>query len=130
MAPGLGGITEALDDPTFAELPATAIAGALPRLEAAYARMIVRLLRSALVATARATPDEPAGKVLIHPAVKLLLGEPSLSASQAADVIKRLLSLSPDSLGSLVDDRFVKAAKERALTLRPRGGKKPSTTNA
>jgi transcriptional regulator with AAA-type ATPase domain len=127
-APRIAAVLELLDDPAFAELQGPGVAGVLPRIEGAYARLIARLLRSALMATARATPDQPEGKVLIHPAIKLLQGDPGLSASKAADVVKRLLSLNPQSLGPLVDDGFVKAARKRALTLRPRNAKKAGAT--
>jgi hypothetical protein len=92
----------------------------LPKLQAAYARLIAHYLRAILKATSQPTPNNPEGKVRIHPAVKLMEGNSQLSASQAADVIKRLLSLHPESVASLLEDPILKSAHETALRLRPR----------
>lgn len=114
---GLGGIRPA------------ELVGQLPVLQQAHARLTARLLRAALEATRKATPDHPEGEILIHPAVKLLTGNKTVSASKAADVIKRLLGLCPEILDELLADPVLKEAYERAVRLRPRQStdKKDST---
>jgi DNA-binding NtrC family response regulator len=119
----LARIVNAMDDPRIEDTPVPGLIGVLPRLEAAYARLTARLLRASLSATARHTPGEPEGKVLIHPSLKLLVGDPNLPASKAADLIKRILGLQPEALGNLMESRLLREAQERALSLRPTGGK-------
>lgn len=110
-----------LDNPQMAVLPAPVLSGLLPKLERAYARLTARLLKSALHATSRPTPSEPRGEVLIQPAMKLLAGDQNLTASRAADWIKRLLNLAPEEIDDLLEDRLLQEAYRRALKLRPKG---------
>lgn len=63
-------------------------------------------------------PEHPEGVLRIHPAVKLITGDTGLSASKAADVIKRLLQPLEDEL-----DGELRKALDIALRLRPRSGK-------
>lgn len=81
----------------------------------AIARLWARYLLAAISVTKRVTQEAPYGIVQIHPAVKLMTGNGALSAMQAADQIKRMLS--PIS-GELEGDLL--AAYEASLRLRPR----------
>ena len=70
-------------------------AGKLDELQIAWAQTVASLVSAALQVTKRVTVDAPQGEVLIHPAMKLLTGKSDLSASKAADLIKRLLTAVP-----------------------------------
>jgi transcriptional regulator with GAF, ATPase, and Fis domain len=103
-------------------LPATELAGAAVRAQRVQARLLARLLLGALRATARITPNEPQGRAMIHPAVKLLLGDAGITASEAADVVKRFLSVAPEAIEDLMRERLLSEALASALRLRPRSG--------
>jgi DNA-binding NtrC family response regulator len=96
------------------------LVGKLSRLQKAYARLLAEYLKAALGATSRPIPEKPEGKILIHPAVKLMTGNSDVSASKAADIIKRLLSVDPEVTESLLSDPILKEAYETALRLRPK----------
>jgi len=91
-------------------------AGKLESLRNEQQRLIGRMILAALNATKRRTPDNPSGHLQIHPALKLLTGNSKLTATQAADALKRLLGPLADIL-----DGDLKTAYETALRLRPRG---------
>jgi hypothetical protein len=95
------------------------LAGKLPTAQAAFGRLVGRLLKAAIVATRRASLDEPDGRILIHPAMKLLTGNRSLSASKAADLVKRLVKEMEAAQGAPVTDPVVKTAHEISCRLRP-----------
>ncbi len=108
----------------------TQLAGSLRNLQDAYAAAAARLVRAALIATNRVTPDNPEGRLQIHPAIKLLLADPALSASKAADVIKKFLSLSPKVTAELLSkDPILREAMEKARKLRPGKTKRSSDRN-
>lgn len=98
--------------------------GCLNELQNANAWLLARCLQAALDATRRRTPEHPMGVIQIHPAVKLITGNTSLSASKAADVIKRLLQ---PLEGELEGD--LQEALDIALRLRPRSAKVLRTDN-
>lgn len=90
-------------------------AGKLQSVEREYARLVARMVKAALDATKRRTASAPDGTVQIHPAMKLLTGDRSLSASRAADLLKRLLRpIENELIGDL------RIAYDTALRLRPR----------
>jgi DNA-binding NtrC family response regulator len=90
-------------------------AGRLGDLQLAQAKLLARYLHAALVATKRRTPDTPSGQIQIHPAIKLITGDSTITASKAADIIKRLLGpIEADLEGDL------REAYDIALRLRPR----------
>ena len=95
------------------------LVGRLRDLQNAYARVAAGLVRAGLVATSRATPHEPEGKLQIHPAVKLLMGDSGLTASKAADLIKKFLAVSPKAAEPLLLDPLLREALQRAVALRP-----------
>jgi len=113
-------LLEILDDFAFEDLEPTHLAGMLPQIERAYARLLARYLKAALSATRRSTPDNPGGKIRIHPAIKLMMGDSGLTATKAADIIKQLLSIYPATADSMLEDATLKEAFEIALRLRPR----------
>ena len=93
----------------------SAWAGKLEQAQSASAWLLARHLEACLKATKRRTPERPEGLIQIHPAAKLLTGDPKLTASKAADIIKRLLGPLENELeGDLAD------AYETALRLRPK----------
>jgi DNA-binding NtrC family response regulator len=96
------------------------LAAALPRLERAYASLELRLLRTALLVTGRADMASPNSRPLIHPTMKLLTDDGALTASQAADAIKKIFKLSPESSAEALKDPLLQRAYEMALRLRPR----------
>lgn len=99
----------------FGELP-----GIYELAEESLLRLRARLLSSALEGTRQRTADNPKGIIRIHPAVKLLTGKTNISASKAADIVKRLLGHG-EYLGDLIaSDRTLAEALERALKLRPK----------
>lgn len=121
-APGgdLNALVESLDDFTFDGLSPAQLAGRLGHIEGANARLLAGYLRAALNATRQPTPENPEGKIRIHPAVKLMTGDSALTATKAADIIKQILGISPEASASLLEDPVLKEAYETALRLRPR----------
>ncbi len=90
-------------------------AGRLGELQHAQTWVLARYLLAALEATKRRTPESPEGVLQIHPAVKMITGDTSITASRAADIIKRLLTpLESELEGDL------REALSVALRLRPR----------
>lgn len=103
---------------TFPQSEVDAWSGRFKELQDAQNKVCARYLQAALQATRRRTPSHPSGQVQIHPAMKLLTGDTGLSASRAADMIKRMLG--PIEL-ELEGD--LKEALTIAIRLRPRGAK-------
>lgn len=56
--------------------------------------------------------------------MRLYTGDGSLSASRAADVIKRLLKISPQAVADYLEDPVIKKALDVANRLRSREGQK------
>lgn len=120
----LDGLMGALDDLAFDPTKPGELAGKLRRIEEAFARLIARYLKATLEATRQSTPDNPDGKVRIHPAVKLMMNDNSLPATKAADTVKQLLRICPDAITLMLEDPILKEAYDVALRLRP---KKPQS---
>lgn len=93
--------------------------GKLPHVYATFASTAASLLRAALIATRKPTPQNPEGELKVHPAVKLAMGDERLSASTAADVIKRVVSIDPMVKRQLMTDPILREAFEIAVRLRP-----------
>jgi hypothetical protein len=99
--------------------------GALPEVQLAWTRLVARLVVSSIRRTKRPTVDHPGGDVLIHPAMKLLSGNAQLTATQAADLVKRLLLAGPPgSPVPILPDKDLSTALEAAQRLRPGGGQR------
>jgi DNA-binding NtrC family response regulator len=92
--------------------------GRLTELQHGQAWVLARYLEAALDATKRRTAEHPEGVVQIHPAVKLMMGDRTLTASKAADVIKRVLGPLDGEL-----DGHLREALAVATRLRPRSSK-------
>jgi len=105
-------------------------AGQLEPLESGFAKLVAQYLRAALIATRELTPDNPQGEILIHPAMKLLTGNRTLTASKAADLIKRLLSLSPRDRDEILSDDILRRAYATAVRLRPKSGGTPQSPSS
>ena len=96
----------------------------LEDLEGAIARLLANYLKAALAVTKRPTREHPEGEIFIHPAVKLITGNSKITASKAADIIKRLLSRSRTVLNLSSQDALLQDALETARRLRPSKPKK------
>lgn len=91
-------------------------AGQLHDLQREHTWLLARYLQAALDATKRRTPEVPGGQIQIHPAVKLMTGDSSVTASKAADIIKRMLGgISAELSGDLAEAYAI------AIRLRPKG---------
>ena len=112
---GLEAVLRQAEEIRFDAQDATEWAGRLGDVQKAQAGLIASMLQAALEATKRRTPENPEGILQIHPALKLLTGDSTLTASQAADALKRLLGpLEEDLEGDLRD------AYDTAVRLRPK----------
>lgn len=101
-------------------------AGRFNHFQTALAHLIAKYLKAALLANRKPTPDNPMGEILIHPAIKLLTGNKKITASKAADFIKRYLNFSSEDRAEILKDTVLSEAYEIALRLRPsKGTKKP-----
>ena len=98
-------------------------AGKFGEFQSIVAGLTAKYIRAALLANRKPTPDNPSGDILIHPAVKLLTGDRTLTASRAADLIKRQLNLSPKDRDGILRDQLLRQAHEIAVRLRPTKGK-------
>jgi DNA-binding NtrC family response regulator len=117
----------ALDDLALEPIPPAELVGALDRLSDTCGKTFAGLLRSALLTTRKTTVAHPEGEVLIHPAMKLLTGNQELRASQAADIIKRIIRTYPGIRDLLNEDPLLREAYEKAVRLRPLGPQKSNS---
>ncbi len=99
-------------------------AGQFGALQSTYTRLLAGYIKAALLATRKPTPENPDGEIRIHPAMKLLTGDRGLTAVKAADLIKRLLNLSPVDRDEILADPVLRMAHDTATRLRPRQTKK------
>lgn len=100
------------------------LAGRLPAVQGACARLMARYLAEVLKATSKATLQKPEGELLIHPALKLMTGDAKLTASKAADIIKRILQMDSEAVERLMSEPVLRDAYEKALRLRPKSSRK------
>jgi len=119
-------LAQNLDQFSFERLRQLDLAGALNRLQEAYARLITRYLKATLDVTAemaRGKDGEFIKKIVMSRAIKLMTGDSELTTSQAADVVKRLFGICPELIDELLADPLLKEAHDISLSLRPRGQK-------
>lgn len=90
-------------------------AGRWSEVQLACNRLMAKHLCVCLEATRRRTPEHPSGQLQIHPAVKLLTGDRTLTASRAADLVKRLLSPLQNELSGVMLECY-----DAAVRLRPK----------
>lgn len=100
--------------------------GKLPALQQAYARLLARYLKAALLCPAirRFSPKKPEGENNITGAMKCLTGQTRLSTSKAADMVKKLLQTDSSVLEEIEKDPILGTAYKEAIHLRPKGSKK------
>ncbi len=94
----------------FNSLGPADLEGLLPRLQESEGRIMAQYLKTVLAATARPLQ----GRIQIHPAIKVAMGDATLSASKAAGIIKSLLKNSKQ-----LGDPTLMNAYEIATRLRP-----------
>jgi hypothetical protein len=104
-----------------ATMPPGELIGRYGELESAFAGVAMRYLRACLNAVKKPTIKNPDGAVLVHPAVKLMLGEQDVNASRAYDFVIRLRSLSPAVSGEWDADPILGPLFERARAQRRAG---------
>ena len=112
-------ILSAIADFEFETVRPADIVGRLNAAEYAHASFLTGLLRAALLVTMRRTPEAPEGQLMIHPAIKMLTGSKSVSASKAADIVKRILTMNAKVKETALADPLLQAAYHRAKQLRP-----------
>lgn len=102
----------------FDSLRPAEIVGKLPRLERAYAELLARYLRAALLAHRKHTPAEPEGRLVPTPSAVGMTGDASMSTTKAYDLIIRIRHLpgSPDRLWE--SDSILREAYETAIRKR------------
>jgi len=100
--------------------------GKLPALQQAYARLLARYLKAALLCPAirKFSPKKPEGENNITGAMKCLIGQTRLSTSKAADMVKKLLQTDSSVLKKIDKDPILGTAYKEAIRLRPKGSKK------
>lgn len=108
-----------LDNFKFSQENASEWVGLWPTIQRTFALFTAKYLQACFAATLRRTPEHPSGQVMIHPAIKLLTGDAAITASRAADLIKRLLGPIEDELSGLLKEGY-----EIAIRLRPKSPKK------
>lgn len=123
-SPGPKELVRLIDAASFDPAKPADWAGLAPDLREAFARAYAKLLRAALVATRKPTPAHPEGEIKVHPAMKLVTGDSKLTATKAADAIKRILSVDRDLQDELLRDPVLAEAYEIAVKLRPKGGRR------
>lgn len=99
-------------------------AGKFNQLQSGFAHMLAAYIKAAVQANRRPVPGNPKGQILIHPAMKLLTGDRKLTASKAADLIKRCLNLSPGDRDEILKDDVLREVHEIAVRLRPTSGQR------
>lgn len=117
-ASGFSTILKSLSDIRFDQIDIAHWAGRLIALQHTQAWVQARYLLAAIQATKRRTPEHPEGVIQIHPAIKLLTGDKGMTASKAADVIKRILGPLEDELNG-----DLREALAVAVRLRPKSPK-------
>lgn len=100
--------------------------GKLPALQQAYARVLARYLKAALLCPAirRFSPKKPEGENNITGAMKCLTGQTRLSTSKAADMVKKLLQTDSSVLKEIEKDPILGTAYKEVIRLRPKGSKR------
>lgn len=95
--------------------------GSLGEMQQAWAVLLANVVLASVRSTKRVSAESPEGEVQIHPAMKLLSGNSRMTATQAADMVKRLLSNGAvGSGGPAIDDPDLARALEIARRLRER----------
>jgi DNA-binding NtrC family response regulator len=91
----------------------------LPEIQNRHQQEMADYLSAVLQATSRPSPDHPEGEILLHPAAKLMTGDRSISASEAADLFKRLLRPLEKAADATLFTPWLQNALARAVKIRP-----------
>lgn len=121
--PSLDALLQKLMNFRIDQLSPESLAGRYSQIRAGFGGFMVRSLRAALEATRRSTVHAPEGEISIHAAARFLTGNESLTAHQAADLVKRIHAFSEGCDVDIAGDPILKEAVETALHLRPRNRK-------
>lgn len=105
------------------------LAGKLPLLQEAFARLLTNYLQATLSETRKKTPDNIEGELNLTAAGSCMMGK-QLKPSKAADVIKKLLHADKIVLeGILKDNPLLQTVYNDILRLRPTNPKKIEKDN-
>jgi len=122
-----GDIDALIDSISIFEFPEdySKLQGKLPKLQKAIARMFAKYLESSIEVTRKMKPNSPVnGEVNLTGAASCMMGE-QLKTPKAADLIKRLLQLSPESKDEIIfGNEVLKKIFEEAIKLRPSNSRK------
>lgn len=106
-------------------------AGMLPQAQAVLARVCTRLLKAALEATLKPTIDDPVGDIQHQAAVRLAMGDDSVSGPDAYSKILKLVSFDKSVELESTEDPILGPAFKKAVTKRRKqGGKTDQTESA
>lgn len=120
----LAGLIDDMKNVDLSEVRSEDLAGRLPELQEAYGHFFLQLLKSAiLVSNKRTALDNPDGKLSYHPAIKLLMGDEHLSATDAIRLIKRQLKLFLEVEKLIVNDPVLSKTLLKLLFRRPSDAK-------
>ncbi len=118
----LEGLLQGLEKHEFLESEIAEWSGSLPRIQRVFAQFLARCLKAGIQATKKPTPENPGGDLKIHPALKLLTGNNELTGSQAADLVKKIVT--SKGVEPMLEDATLKWARDKAVSLRPKGKKR------
>ncbi len=109
-------IIRRLQDADFDTMSDEELRGRLPQLEETTARLVVRYLRAGL-----ARHRQPDGRLFLQPALQFMTGNPTLAATAAYDIVKRLVKRAHLDAATLASDEVLKQACEKSEKGRVRG---------
>ncbi len=98
---------------------AKCLMGKLDNIQDSYSTFLANYLALALKLTRKLTLENPDGEILIHPAIKYVTGK-KVSASKAADIIKKIINISQENMESVLSEPILKEAYDKSLKLRPK----------
>ncbi len=101
------------------------ISGKLPALQGAVAKMMATYLQSSIEVTKKMKPGgSPEGEINLTGAASCMMGK-QLKTPKAADMIKKLLQLSPESKDKIIsENEGLRKIFEEAIKLRPSNSRK------
>jgi DNA-binding NtrC family response regulator len=120
---GLRDLLQMLASFPYNQLPVTDLIRSYGVARDAMARCMAGLLRQALVATSRPTPEKPDGEIYYSPAIHLLLGiqeqeKTKWKTPKCADMVRNIIGISENLTEELLSDPVLRSAYEAATRLR------------
>jgi len=118
-AADLFSLMEVMNHSSSASLKPENIAGNLSEVQDSCRNLVAEFVKAALLATRRGiTRENPAGEIMIQPAMRLITGNQQLTGSEAADLVKRLRIFGRE--GDIWEaDEILRMAYGKAKKLRP-----------